>query len=422
MDPNTHLLYEYMNKLPFTVRMEIRLDEPVDVTQLTQAAQEAIARFPYFSVRVGLDEGQSYTLEHNDEPLAVLPEKDERLVLGSDEVNGHLFAITYQGDTVWFNFPHAVCGAYGALFWVKATLYLYLSKRYGKIEAPADIRLPGTSIPNEELAYPDESALPHDEPTYRYQGDSNVAMRRGLGYLFNPFVKDDNYYYKLEIPAEALMAYAAKVNGTPNTVLTTAMFRMATRLFKEKKGTHLSGRIAADYRADLDASASYRDFVRFIHVRYEWDMRDDPMDKLNKIARDAIAAQNRPEVGRERFFKICEVQRGIDAQPTLKKKKRFALANSSFRSDPRDPWTVSYVGQVDWGGMEQHVRSVYTITDGDLILEVNALKDRFCITFQVFPKKDNSLRLFCDVLDEEGIPHTVSGAFKRHSPKIQLPR
>jgi len=94
-----------MNKLPFTVRMEIRLDEPVDVTELTQAAQEAIARFPYFSVRVGLDESQSYALEHNDEPLAVLPEKDERLVLGSDEVNGHLFAITYQGDTVWSTFP-----------------------------------------------------------------------------------------------------------------------------------------------------------------------------------------------------------------------------------------------------------------------------------------------------------------------------
>ena len=151
-------------------------------------------------------------------------------------------------------------------------------------------------------------------------------------------------------------------------------------------------------------------------------MRDDPMDKLNKVARVAIAAQNRPELGRERFFKICDVHTGIDAQPTLQKKKRFALSNSSFRSDPRDPWTVSYVGQVDWGGMEQHIRGVYTITDGDLILEVNALKDCFCITFQLFPKDDKPLRLFCDVLDEEGIPYTVSGQFKRHLPKIQLPR
>ena len=52
MNPDTHLLYEYMNKLPFTVRMKIRLDEPVDATLLNEAAQEAIVRFPYFSVRV----------------------------------------------------------------------------------------------------------------------------------------------------------------------------------------------------------------------------------------------------------------------------------------------------------------------------------------------------------------------------------
>lgn len=121
MNPDTHLLYEYMNKLPFTVRMKVRLDQPVDAVLLNQAAQEAIVRFPYFSVRVGLDESQSYALEHNNKPLAVLPEADRRLVLGGDEVNGHLVAITYRDDSVWFNFSHALCGAYGALFWVKST-------------------------------------------------------------------------------------------------------------------------------------------------------------------------------------------------------------------------------------------------------------------------------------------------------------
>ena len=65
MNPDTHLLYEYMNKLPFTVRMKVRLDQPVDAVLLNQAAQEAIVRFPYFSVRVGLDESQSYALEHS---------------------------------------------------------------------------------------------------------------------------------------------------------------------------------------------------------------------------------------------------------------------------------------------------------------------------------------------------------------------
>jgi hypothetical protein len=42
MDPDTYLFYEYMDKLPFTVRMKIRLDAPVDATLLDEAAQGAI--------------------------------------------------------------------------------------------------------------------------------------------------------------------------------------------------------------------------------------------------------------------------------------------------------------------------------------------------------------------------------------------
>ncbi len=120
-NPDRYLLYEYMDKVPFTVRMKVLLDTPVDRAMLTDAAQEAIGRLPYFSVKVGLDEGQNYTLEHNDRPIAVLPEKDERLALGSDAVNGHLFAITYRENCVFFNYSHALCGAAGGLFWAKAT-------------------------------------------------------------------------------------------------------------------------------------------------------------------------------------------------------------------------------------------------------------------------------------------------------------
>ena len=69
-NPDIYLLYEYMEKVPFTVRMKVCLDVPVDAEILTDAAQVAISRLPYFSVKVGLDAGQNYTLEHNDKPVA----------------------------------------------------------------------------------------------------------------------------------------------------------------------------------------------------------------------------------------------------------------------------------------------------------------------------------------------------------------
>lgn len=420
-NPDSYLLYEYMDKVPFTVRMKVFLDAPVDRAMLTDAAQEAIGRLPYFSVKVGLGEGQNYTLEHNDRPIAVLPEKDERLALGSDAVNGHLFAITYRENCVFFNYSHALCGAAGGLFWAKATLYQYMIKKYGPLEAPGDVKLPGTPVADGELFFPDADELPDDEPIAHYMGgDTNLHLGRFLKYLFNPFAKDC-YYYQVEIPVKDFMDYAARIDGSPNTILTAMMFKASSRLFKEKKGTFLAGRIAADYRKDIGAELSYRDFVRFAHVRYEWSMKDESIQKLNIRARGALIAQNQPELSFERFRKLDKTHKGIDVQPNLKAKKQFAARNSTFRSDPRDTYTVSYAGKTDWGGMGEHIKGFYTITDGDLMIEVNALKDTFCITFQLINKDQKPLDLFCQVLRQENIPYSVSDRYTRYMPKIQLP-
>ena len=420
-NPDTYLLYEYMEKLPFTVRMKVCLDEQVDRKLLKKAAQEAISRFPYFSVKIGLDEGQNYILEHNDKPIAVIPEKDQRMALGSDYVNEHLFAITYRDNCIWFNFSHAVCGAAGGLFWVKTTLYQYMIKKYGPVEPPKDIKLPGTPVTEGELYFPDADKLPDDEPISRYKGgDTNLHLGRFLKYLLNPFAKDC-YYYQIDIPAKDFIEYAKKIDGSPNTILTALMFKVTSRMFKEKKDTFLSGRIAADYRNDIGAELSYRDFVRFIHVKYEWSMKDESIQKLNMRARGPVIAQNTPELSWERFKKFEKVHSEIDAQPDLKAKKKYASQNSTFRSDPRDTYTVSYVGQTDWGGMDAHIKGFYTITDGDLMLELNALKDTFCITYQLINKDRKPLELFCEALKKEGIPYSVSEMFTRYMPKIKFP-
>ena len=145
-NPDVYLLYEYRKKNAFTVRMKITLDEAVDEVLLTQAAREAMTRFPYYSVKVGLDEGENYVLLPNDRQIKVLPEKDERLVLGSEEVAEHLFAITWRGSDIWFNWAHCMCGAYGAMYWIKTTLYQYLTKKYGSMTPPVDLKEVGSEV------------------------------------------------------------------------------------------------------------------------------------------------------------------------------------------------------------------------------------------------------------------------------------
>ena len=71
--------------------------------------------------------------------------------------------------------------------------------------------------------------------------------------------------------------------------------------------------------------------------------------------------------------------------------------------------------------MEKHIKSIYNITDGDLMLEINALKDTFHICFQVYGKNRKPLERFLEVLEEESIPYKVSDIQTRYLPMIKLP-
>ena len=160
VNPDIYLLYEYMEKIPFTVRFKVQLDAKVDAEMLNQAAQEAIERFPYFKVQIGLDEKQNYTLSQNVRPIAVLPEKDEKLVLGSKAVNGQLFVITYRDDCIWFNFSHSVCGAFGGMFWFKATLYQVYAQKVRRACRPERPQAAGFTSSRRRISIPRRKCSP----------------------------------------------------------------------------------------------------------------------------------------------------------------------------------------------------------------------------------------------------------------------
>ena len=198
---DSYLLYEYMKKVSFTVRILVKLKEKVDPDLLNKAAQEAIVRLPYFALKVRVDE------------------------------NG-----------------------------------------------------------------------------------------RFLKFLLNPFAKD-NYYYEIIIPTDKFMEYAKSIDGSPNTILAAFLFKMIARYFPAKPDEILSGRIADDYRNDIGANESYRDFTRLLHIMYTREMENYPIEKLNRAARGAVILQMQPELSCERYRQVEEIHKGIDAQPDLKSKK-----------------------------------------------------------------------------------------------------
>ena len=307
------------------------------------------------------------------------------------------------------------------MYWIKTTMYQYLTKKYGDIKPPADLKAVGSPVDEAEYAYPDPDKLPLDAPLKRYEeGDSNVGLATDLVYFINP-LSDKVYYYEVELESKPFMEYAKNIDGTPNSVLAAVMMKTSARYFTKIQGWHISAKIADDYRKDIGCPKSYRDYVRFIHVKYDWEMEKESIERLSQRARGAILLQMQPENSYEWYRKIVEARKGIDSQPEKKKKKQYAQKHSIYKSDSRDTFMVSYVGKTDWGGMSDYIDSIYTITDGNLMLEVNALPDKFCITFQMLTKDKKPLDLFCDILKEEQIPFKVSERMVRYMPDLDLP-
>jgi len=308
------------------------------------------------------------------------------------------------------------------MFWIKTTLYQYLTQKYGQIQPPADLKAVGSPVDEAEYACPDPDTFPDDEPLKRYEeGNSMVGMKQDILYFLNPLAAEP-CYYQVDLDSKAFMAYAKQIDGTPNTVLSAIMLKMVSRYFSIKKDQHISAKIADDYRKDIGCGKSYRDFVRFIHVKYDREMAEESIEKLSQRARGAILLQMQPENSFEWYRRVAEARKGIDEQPNLRSRISYAQKHSLYKSDARDTYTVSYVGRTDWGGMADYITGVYAITDGNLMLEVNALPDKICVTYQVFDRDSRPLDLFLQILQEEKLPYTVSERMVRYMPDLQLPK
>ena len=415
-DFDSYLLYEVTPSSLYTAKVVVELNVPVNGDILREAAQKAFRRFPYYSRTVRLDDHGAYVLEPCDKPICVF-EEGEQVVLGTEQTNGLLFAITYSPSTVYFNFCHNFCGGCGAMLWIKSTLWHYLTDEGYAIDSEG-ILTPDSPIPPEETAVPDPESFPEEEVIGRYTGgDSYVPIKDYLPYLTNPS-KGGQVFYPITIDKSALMKFARENDGSPNSILSAAMFRMCSRVFPKAK--QISSGIVCNYRKDVGCPETYRDLVRVIHARYMPTMKDWPIEKLSTVTRGSMYLQMQPEISRETYRKVVAYREKIDEIHGKTLKTAYALKNSPLRNGVKDTFNVSYVGNVDWGGLAAYIEEIYSLTEGHLMLEVNSAREKFCIAFQVLNRDENFIREFVKVLEEEGIPYELGEMVESRLPQIEL--
>ena len=416
-DFDSYLLYEIKKRNVYSCKIRVILKEDVKGDVLRSAAQKAFRRFPYYAKKVELNSEGAYIFAPCDKPITVT-QGDRPIRLGSEETNGLLFAITYEGASVFFNITHSFCGGCGTMRWLKATLWQYLTDLGHEVDR-SRIMTVDDPITEEETALPDLDSLPENEPvgSFDFANDAFVPRADYMEFMKDP--KGGMDYYPVIIPKKELMKYARDNDGSPNSILSSLLFKMCTKTFPDEE--KFMAKIACNYRADVGCPETYRDMIRQLIIPYSGKMRDWPVEKISTVTRSRMYAQMQPELSCVKLRELIAFRKAIDEQPDLEKKADYAVQHSPTLNGYNATYVISYVGNVDWGGLAPYLKGVFSITMGHIMLEVNATNDDFCISFQTVSKDDKYVKEFTEVLDEEGISYQVCAREHRNLPLVELP-
>ena len=414
--PESYLLYDR----PYNVRIRIELKEAVDGKLLSEAADRVIKRYPYFSVCVTVNKEGKYVIEPNHRPFVVSETRTPNFALGSEEVNFHMASIDYTENIIFFNVSHSLAGACGIMPWVKSVLYQYMTEKYQLSLYASGVNLPDSELLPGETAFPAFENLPEVEPFAEYKGGSGYFLTQDYREAAQNPGSGGNGYYCMEIQQSELMQYVRANDASPGTIISVFMFKALDSLFSPEIPVITCG-MAHNFRDLAGCPNTYEDLTRTLHIKYTRDMADWSTEKLGTITRGMVMVQSQAENAIYDLKKLMEYHNQIDSIPTLEKKREFCRTQGKFIGAVRDTFNVSYVGRSDWGSLEAYMKSVYTVTNGHLNVEINSCNDKFFLCFHQVVDNKGYFEAFRKVLDEEGISYQVTGFFERNLPGTQLP-
>jgi hypothetical protein len=411
------LLYGANERFCSAFRLAVNTRFEVDAAILEAAVAKAVKRYPYFSVRPAR-EGENLILQSNPLPIPVFAD-DRAVTLGTEESNNHLLTFGCSGNTVFLDASHYIADGMGITPFLKTVLYLYVSEVYGDEGIELDeIQMPEDTPCEGEYAYPfsiapvevDEFAIPRTAPKDVYKLDPDAFDNGGL------------YSYYLRIPQKAMMSKAHPADGSPISFLTVMIYRALCALDQNIELPVVS-HVQHQYRAAVNAPLSHDSLVCYVPVTFSERAKGKSIERQNTVVRGQVI------LGSERDADLAAVNRLISAFPSESAsfaEKHKAMAEYAAQSINGKTFGISYVGKLDWSGLERYIDEVYAYigekhTSDMLLVEVMAVGDDFSISFMQSGKGERYLRSFIDRMSECDIPVSVVGEGRYKLCDTRLP-
>ena len=398
------LLYGANEDFFSTFRLAIRMKSIVDYELLSRSVERAMVRYPYFCV-CPEREGEKLILRYNKRPVPVFCD-DRTVTLGSDESRGHLISFGCKDNTIFIDASHYLADGMGVDPLLKTLLYLYVSERYGTEGLETDrIRMPDSPVGEGEFVYPFPDRAMDTEELFLL----SKAPEEAYGLDPDAFDKDGLYAYHLHIPQKAMMAKASSSDGSPVSFLSVLLYRAFQRL-DQNIDKPVVAHIQHQYRAALKAPMSHHSLVNYIPVVFSPRLSSWDVEKQNTAVRGQVILKG----GKEED--IMAVNRLLETFPEGAPfaEKKEAMADYAKNSIRGKTFGISYVGKMDWCGLEQYVDDLHAYigekhTKNMLLVEVMTIREDFSLTFMQSGRGEKYLTAFMKESSELGIPVKLVG-------------
>ena len=398
------LLYGANEDFLSTFRLAIRMKDTVDYDILSRSVEKAIVRYPYFCV-FPEREDENIVLRYNNQPVPVF--RDDRTVtLGSEESRGHLISFGCKNNTIFIDCSHYLADGMGVSPLMMSLLYLYVSERYGAEELKAErIRMSDSPICDGEHIYPfPDRAINNEELRILPKEPDEV-------YDLDPAVFDDKglYAYHLHIPQNEMMAKASSSDGSPVSFLSVLLYRALHRL-DHNIDKPVVAHVQHQYRAVLCTPMSHHSLVNYISVAMAPRLNKWDVEKQNTVVRGQVILKG------DKDSDIASINRLIEAFPNESSfdDKKGAMAHFAEKSVLGKTFGISYVGKMDWCGLEHYVEDLHAYigekhTKNMLLIEVMTVGEDFSLTFMQSGKGEKYLNAFMDEIRSLGISVNLVG-------------
>lgn len=411
------MFYICSKEMPFCIRIEVSLKYDINPNILEKAVNTAIKRYPYFAIKLAEKDGNIITLP-NDLPIVVY--KDEKVLpMGCKELNFHLLALSYIDKKINFYTTHVITDGCGFVPFTKSVLYYYLCEYLGKKLPSEGIRLSDEPLLDGEIGNPyPEDLMKNAIPFYVVPKKEYFRLTDG-GYVTD----DVRISYNFRAKESDVMKFSHENDASPCAFFSAIMSK-AIRDVHPREDKDIVSAVSFNMRGGLQNLNSHHMLCNALFVRYPKQLNDSIVRKICTCTRGSIMAQSQNENSLFYAQQKREMLERILELPDVKS-KRDVLSKIALDDSVDNTFSVSYVGRIDYGALQEHIDCVRNFTDGSTyktaFIEISSFNGWFYVTLQQGFSSDIYYSALIKQLKENDIEFIEDGRALMNTPDIILP-